>query len=435
MLPLPTLSEVERSFGMLYYSTSGKGIGGRVRVLPEDFLVEEITPEGYIVNDSLKALSRGKGPYTLAVLKKTSRDLLLTVSLLQKRLSAKISFAGIKDRRAVTYQLISLDRPLPEPIKMKNLELWAVGTSRWEVRPGELRGNRFTITIRSIKGEDMRSDTLSDLTWLPGYFGHQRFGTTRPNTHKVGRHLVTGDLEGAVREFLAEPYNSEPADVLSFRQSLERTWDLESALSSLPPDLFYEGAVIRALLSGSDYHRSLRALPQRLLRLFVDAYQSYLFNLALSERWSKLGLTDVEIGDTVSILDSSMNPSRPLKVTQSNLEKLRRLVESRRAVLMMPVPGSNLHVEGINQEIYSRIFDRERISPDHFSDVMGLEFRGTMRPAVFYPLDLQTLGASEDDLDPGKTKITIKFTLPRGFYATVLLREIMKPKDPKSVGF
>ncbi|MGC8936806.1 MAG: tRNA pseudouridine(13) synthase TruD [Candidatus Methanomethylicaceae archaeon] len=435
MPPLPTLSEVERSFGMLYYSTSGKGIGGRVRVQPEDFVVEEITPEGHIVNDSLKVLSRGRGPYTLAVLKKSSRDLLLTVSLLQKRLSAKISFAGIKDRRAVTYQLISLDRPLPEPIKMKNLELWAVGTSIWEVRPGELRGNRFTITIRSINGEDLRPDPLSDLTWLPGYFGHQRFGTTRLNTHKVGRHLVTGDLQGAVREFLAEPYDSEPADVLSFRQTLKRTWDLKSALSSLPPDLFYEGAVIRALLSGSDYHRSLRALPQRLLRLFVDAYQSYLFNLALSERWSNWGLTDLESGDTVSILDRSMNPSRPLKVTQSNLEKLRRLVESRRAVLLMPVPGSNLRVEGINQEIYSRIFDRERISPDDFSDVMGLEFRGAMRPAVFYPLDLQTLGASEDDLHPGKIKITIKFTLPRGFYATVLLREIMKPKDPKSAGF
>ncbi|MEM3366260.1 MAG: tRNA pseudouridine(13) synthase TruD, partial [Candidatus Methanomethyliaceae archaeon] len=80
MPPTPTFSQLERSCGMLFYSTTGKGINGKIRVKPEDFLVEEITPEGYVVNESLKTLSRGSGPYTLAVLKKRSRDLLPTLS-------------------------------------------------------------------------------------------------------------------------------------------------------------------------------------------------------------------------------------------------------------------------------------------------------------------------------------------------------------------
>ncbi|MBC7113693.1 MAG: tRNA pseudouridine(13) synthase TruD, partial [Candidatus Methanomethyliales bacterium] len=434
MPTFPTLSHLERSLGILYYSTPGKGIGGKIRVKPEDFLVEEITPEGIIVNESLKSLSRGRGPYTLAVLKKTSRDLLPTIALLQRRLSAKVSFAGIKDRRAVTYQLISISRPLTEPIRLNNLEVWSVGTSKWGVRPGELKGNRFTITIRSLNGELTPAETLCCLSWLPGYFGHQRFGTTRPNTHKVGKHIMRGEFESAVREFLAEPYESEPRQIFHFRQNLKATWDLQSALSSIPPFLLYEREVIGALLSGADHMHSLESLPKRLLRLFVDAYQSYLFNLALSERWANYGLNYIDLGDTVSILDNSLNPSRSIKVTRSNLEKLRKLVESKRAVLLMPVPGSDLHLEGINYQIYSKILDSEKISPCDFANVMGMKFWGDMRPAVFYPSGLEILDHSGDELNPGKTKITVRFILPRGFYATILLREIMKPEDPKSSG-
>lgn len=435
MPPTPTLSELERSFGILYYSTPERGIGGKIRVKPEDFLVEEITPEGCVVNESLRSLSRGRGPYTLAVLKKVSRDLLPTIALLERRLSAKVSFAGIKDRRAVTYQLISISRPLAEPIRLSNLEVWGVGTSRWEVRPGELKGNRFTITIRSLDGEGTPADALSRLSWLPGYFGHQRFGTTRPNTHKVGRHIVRGDFEGAVKEFLAEPYEGEPRQIFCFREDLKATWDLRSALSSIPPLLLYEREVIMALLSGANHQHSLESLPKSLLRLFVDAYQSYLFNLALSERWASHGLSHIDLGDTVSVLDSSLNPSRPMKVTRSNLEKMRRLVESSRAVLMMPVPGSNLNLEGINGQIYSKILEREGVSPRDFASVMGMEFRGSLRPAVFHPSSLEILSHSGDELNPGKAKITIRFTLPRGFYATILLREIMKPEDPRRSGF
>lgn len=434
MPPITTFSQLERSFGILYYSTTGKGIGGRIRVRPEDFLVEEITPEGLVVNESLRSLSRGRGQYTLAVLKKTSRDLLPTIALLQRLLSARVSFAGIKDRRAVTYQLISITRPLTEPIRMSNLEVWSVGTSKWEVRPGELKGNRFTVTIRSLD-KDFSTDAIFDLSWLPGYFGHQRFGVTRPNTHKVGKHIVKGEFESAVREFLAEPYEGEPLQTFAFRESLKTTWNLRGALSSIPPFLLYEREIIKALLSGADYLRSLDSIPRRLIRLFVEAYQSYLFNLALSERWSNYGLNYIEPGDVVSILDGSLNPSRPIKVTHSNREKLKKMVDSKRAVLLMPIPGSDLRVDGVNYQIYSEILDREKISTHDFVNIMGMKFRGTMRPATFYPTILQVLGPMPDELYPDKTKVSIKFILPRGSYATILLRELMKPENPMDAGF
>ncbi len=421
---------------MLYYSTSFRGIGGRIRLTLNDFLVEEITPEGIIVNDTLRKMSRGDGPFTLAVLKKVSRDLLPTIAMLQRILDAKISFAGIKDRRAVTYQLVSINRPLLRFIKINSSELWSVGTSKWEIRLGELRGNRFTITIRDLSGENLPPDLSPYLSWTPGYFGHQRFGTSRPNTHKVGRFMVKGDYDLAIRELLAEPYDGEPSRIYSLRKALKETWDLESALASFPDNLIYEKRVIQSLLcSGADPLRALNALPRRLLRLFVDAYQSYLFNLALSERWVGYGLHHVDLGDVVAPLDNSLNPSCPIKATRSNIEKLRRLINTRRAVLLMPIPGSNFHIEGINHELYSKILDSEDLSSRDFSEVMGLTFRGALRPAVFYSYNLELLDRSPDELNPGKTKLTIRFSLPRGSYATVLLRELMKPEDPKKSGF
>lgn len=435
MAATPTLSPLERSLGMLYYSTPTMGIGGRVRQVPSDFLVEEITPEGLVVNELLKSLSRGDGPYTLAVLKKTSRDLLSTVAFLQRLLGAKVSFAGIKDRRAVTYQLISINRPIQHSIKSDNLEVWRVGTSRWEVRPGELLGNRFTITIRDLTGEIPR-EILTHINWLPAYYGHQRFGISRPNTHKIGRFLVKGDFEGAIREFLAEPYEGEPYKIFSLRKSLKENWDIESALASFPDDLMYEKRLLQALTSHDrDPVRALNALPRRLLRLFVDAYQSYLFNLALSERWASRGLFSLDLWDVVAPLDISLNPSRPLSVNPSNIQKLQRLVNEKRGVLLLPVPGSALSLKGMNEELYLKILDSEKVAPEDFSNVMGLSFRGALRPVVFYPRDYELLERSPDELNPDKLKIKIRLSLPRGSYATIFLRELMKPVDPKRAGF
>jgi len=91
MMLLRTSSPLEEELGMIYYSTGRKGIGGVLRQLPEDFVVEEITQEGLIANLDLQRLDKGKGKYTLAVLKKTSRDLMPTISLLSKRLGARVS--------------------------------------------------------------------------------------------------------------------------------------------------------------------------------------------------------------------------------------------------------------------------------------------------------------------------------------------------------
>ncbi|MCS7098024.1 MAG: tRNA pseudouridine(13) synthase TruD [Candidatus Methanomethyliaceae archaeon] len=428
MRPIPTKSLMESSFGMFYYSTPNEGIGGKIRTSPEDFIVEEITPEGIIVNEDLKALDRGHGKVTLAVLKKISKPLLPIISMLEKKLGGRIRFAGIKDRRAVTYQLVSINRPFEGRLKIGSIELWSVGRSMWEIYPGELSGNRFTITIRNLENFP---EELS-IKWFPNYFGHQRFGISRPNTHKIGKMLIKRDFEGAIKEFLAELYEGDPH--INVRKKLRDTWDLKGALSYFSDELIYEKKVINALIHGSSAEGALYKLSKQLLRLFIEAYQSYIFNLALSERWKRFGLFNIKIGDYIAMLNSHRNPSKPIEIVKENLVKMQKLVEQGRAVLLMPIPGSNIKFKGINEEIYSKILYNEGIEPKDFS-IFEISLRGTFRPAVFYPMSFELMEISKDEKFEGKIKAIIRFSLPRGTYATILLRELMKPEDPKKTGF
>ena len=437
MSPERTNSALEEELGMVYYSTCGRGTGGLLRQRAEDFVVEEITKEGVITNAEPGTVKRGEGHYTLAVLTKTSRDLLPTLNAIGKSLKAQVGFAGIKDRRAVTSQLISLDRPLTQedmPQDLKNVRLRVVGTSRWGIMPGELRGNRFSITIRGLHG--VGNGDLDVPAWLPGYFGHQRFGTTRPNTHKVGRRLVKGDFEGAAREFLAEPYKDEPLQIRSARLQLLNDWDLERSYKDFPFSLIYERAVMKKLLSNPfDCAGAMLSLPKSLLRLFVNAYQSYLFNHALSWRWAHRGLTEVMESDYVAPLDRWGSPSRPIRTDGSNLGALRRMVSNQRAVPMLPVLGTKTRLVGANLEAYDEILESEGISQSDLGRVPGMPFLGTMRFAIFRAISYSVEGPQADELNIGKDKAVVITSLPRSCYATVLLREIMRPREPFAAGF
>ncbi len=432
-----TRSRLESSLGMLYYATEAPPIGGRLRQTPDDFIVEEISPEGLLVNSTLEHLDRGVGAFTLAVLKKRSRDLIPLISLLERRLGARVGYAGIKDKNAVTSQLISVALPYgtwSPPSEIKGVEIRAVGPARWPVMPGDLSGNLFTITVRALAS--LPHGAVQVPEWVPNYFGHQRFGVSRPNTHKVGKLLLKRDFEGAIREFLASPYHGEPEEAYFARKELRETWDLRRAESSFPKSLHLERAVIRRLLEHPcDYEGAMTALPIDLRRLFVNAYQSYLFNLALSRRLEIVGPFAISEGDLASPLDRSNLPSRPIKCESSNLVRLQRWVASRKAVPMVHIPGLRTHLSGIDAKIYNEILSEEGTSPSDFTWVQGAKFEGTVRPAIFWPRGFGSCEPQSDELNPGLFRIVLRMDLSKGCFATVVLRELMKPEDPATAGF
>ncbi len=455
---------VERFMGLEVYATASRGIGGRIRERLEDFVVHEVLINGLCTEDVL-GMGRepgeglaGRGSFLLCVLVKQGMDTLEAVARLVKTLSVPaglVGFAGLKDAKAVTAQFITVRGLRPEcladlkPVLSPALDLRPVRYMAEPLGPGHLAANRFEVTVRRL-GPDERiilaalEDLLAELkklSGLPNFYGHQRFGTARPVTHLVGRELVKGDVRKAVEAFLTFIGPGESPATREARAYLAETGDLRGFLAHLPKGLYYERLLTRHLLRRpGDYHGAMRKLPLRLRRLFVHAYQAYLFNRFLSARLREgMPLHEPLPGDWVVRLDKWGRPTgRPLKADTANLAALRGRVKEGKAAVALPLPGFRQELSGGRQgELEEAIMEQEGMDRESFKLKIMPELAspGWLRPAAVEVELLRPAEVEEDRLNPGFRALRFSFQLPRGSYATVFLRELMKPEDPLAAGF
>ncbi len=418
-------TDQDRVLGMDYYITDSPGCSGVIRSSPHDFLVDEVFEE----------LSYEGGRYLVLEVEKTDWDThhLIREMARKLRISQKrFGWAGTKDKRAVTVQRISimnLDELELKRITLPGLKIKVLGRTNRSVGLGDLLGNRFRITIRDLACPEPGA-TLARITeetmqqkGVPNYFGVQRFGETRPVTHKVGESLARGKIEEAVYVYLALPFSGEPERT---REARERLWvsrDIPSALKDFPEYLHHELAMLNYLAEHpGDYAHSFDVLSVNLKRLFVHAYQSYLFNKILSHRLdAKLSLDRAVEGDVVCFAKEGLpDMDKQQAVTMENIEAVRRLAERGRAFVTLPLIGFETKLaEGIQGEIERAVLNDENVSQGNFrvEENPELGSRGTRRAA----------------LCPVKPQIRVEgniaeleFVLPKGSYATVVLREYMK---------
>jgi len=292
------------------YITEEKGIGGRIRTEYEDFYVEEI-PEH---------LPSGAGPNTWLFIEKIGRntlDVVLDIAKEMKISRKRMGFAGMKDKSALTRQWLCVSNSEASELegledKLYNVKFLEIKQNEKKLRIGQLIGNKFRILIRDT--EDLDNDTVTarnvlsklEAVGVPNYYGWQRFGKNRPNTHRVGEFLVQNNIKGAVDSYIGNPYEGEKSHIKSARAFYDEG-DLEEAYESMPSGMRYEKMMLRELiqqkrkkgeLNEKSYKIALESLPKPLKRMFVHAYQSYLFNKAVSER-TKLGINRYVEGDII----------------------------------------------------------------------------------------------------------------------------------------
>ena len=97
--------------------------------------------------------------------------------------------------------------------------------------------------------------------------------------------------------------------------------------------------------------------------------------------------------------------------------------------------GRETVLDGADWDIYNEILKVENLSLEDFAQVLGTPFMGTLRFATFRPINYEVVEHGPDELNQGRMKAVIRFSLPKGCYATVLLRELMRPVDPSAAGF
>jgi tRNA pseudouridine13 synthase len=392
----------------LPFLTAGHaGIGGRIKVKPEDFVVEEIP---------LYAPS-GAGQHVYACLEKRGLSTPQAVSAVARALgvpAGAIGYAGLKDARAITRQVISIDGVQPAQVEALDLPgiriLW-VNRHRNKLKTGHLAGNRFALRVRDVSQDILPAveAVLDELRrrGVPNYFGEQRFGG-RGNTHRLGAALLRGDAQAFLSEYLGLPQPGERADAQAARSAFD-AGDYAAALAQWPPSLRDERRVLAALARRGSPDQALRALDKKLRSLFLSAYQSHLFNRLLAQRIQTLDR--LQSGDVAFIHASGA----AFVVQDAALEQPRadRFEISPSGPLFGP---KCLLAEGVPGQQERAALEESGLSLAEFR-LPGLKFKGARRP---FRIPLADGQVGWDD------GLTISFRLPPGSYATEVLREVMK---------
>jgi tRNA pseudouridine13 synthase len=446
--------EVDKKVGITVYATKSAGFGGVIRRKPEDFVVEEILTTGERASVTTEAQFSHLGRYLICVLVKRNWDTLLAVKAVAQQLGVsveRVAFAGIKDTRALTAQHISLYgfRPTEmERVRIRGVRVIPVRYSNEKISE-LLFGNRFNILISSIPAEedeitrlvnDVQEELLA-LGGMPNFFGHQRFGTVRPVTHLVGKAIVTGDLEKAALVFLTHSSVFENPKVKEVRDKLLETSDFEEAIAGFPRRFRYERLMLRHLIGyPNDFVGALRRLPLRLRMLFVQAYQSFLFNRFLSEKihqgadWCKVNVDNY----VVALAEHGLPMKNGEVATTDTLSALSNDVVDGKACVAVPLVGYRQSLsEGAQGEIEARILEDEGIMLESFrcSAMPEVAAAGGLRAVLSPLIDFETDKPVVNSGNPSICELRLRFALRRGSYATIPLREFIKPQDPVKAGF
>lgn len=442
ILPSFKVEDIERFIGMAGYVSESIGVGGVIKADPEDFLVWEVLESG---EDAKRLFESpppwgGCGNYLLCTMKKVNVDSIGAVSLIAGRLNMRskdIGICGIKDKISISWQFISIPSDAVDISKMLKLngfiEVKPVKHIKHKLSPRLLRNNIFHVTIRSPRAADifMVHKIVRELKvkGVPNYYGHQRFGVTRPITPIVGFLIMKNELRQAVTTFLLDYSNLESERNRVFRKELAERWDLEWASENFPKTLTYERILIDSLKKyPGDYVKCLRALPLRLRRLFVESVAARIFNLTLSNIIREGRLNELEVGDIVLPLSANgrADKNKPIVVTNRNIRQIEKLIKDGKMVIALPTPGYLSPVPRSSKgQIMLEIMEGETIDFKDFK-VKALpeaSTKGSLRPIIIPKWKCSVASLDVESL-------TLSFSLPPGSYATALLREIMKPESP-----
>ncbi len=411
---------------MTYLTSTHRGIGGTIKNRPEDFFVQEIPLYE----------PAGTGEHVYAEIQKINLTTFETVHRLAKALRVHekdIGYAGLKDARAITRQIFSIVGVTEQAVM--NLQIPGL-TVQWaarhgnKLRLGHLSGNRFAIKIRDVVPTDVLKLrpilAVLEKRGLPNYFGEQRFGRRHNNDH-LGADLIRGDNVSLLQHLLGQP---DPAidDPASLRaRAAFDARDNETAMRLFPRHCGLERRILARLMKTHKPNAAVRAIDEKLRKLWISALQSRIFNEVVSHRVQSLD--QMMDGDLAYIHDSGAC----FAVDSAAAEQPR--CDAFEISPTGPLVGYRMTLaQGEPARIENEILAKFELTPASFRTSDYGRVKGARRPLRVKPTDTE-LAAGADEFGP---YITVAFSLPAGSYATVLMGELMKTQiadvDSASLG-
>jgi len=395
---------LDKLIGISTYCTKTEGIGGRIKSSPEQFFVSEILRES-----SLDKIS-SSGSYAVYKLKKHGIDTNHALSDIFTKYGLRLKALGLKDANATTEQYVCdmTTGRSTNTLVTNRYTLEKIGLLKKPLTKKDMIGNHFKIKI-----EDANFAKISQVNKLDkilNFFGYQRFGSRRPVSHMIGKAILQKNFENAVETLLSHTSEYDLPHNNKIREMLKDKSNYSKIFNEVPPQMDIERIVLDEMINHGDALRALRSIPIQLRRFFVEAFQSFVFNQTMSMAY--------EFGENILQPQSG-------DVCFDKDDNLGRYQNDPRQRLTMPLVGYSYSKKNRFDNFVSKILAEQQITPKDFfvKEMQEASEEGGFRQVVILCNDFSI---KEPYVD---------FTLSRGSYATILLREIMKPSDPIAAGF
>ncbi|ABS25585.1 tRNA pseudouridine(13) synthase TruD [Anaeromyxobacter sp. Fw109-5] len=331
---------------------------------------------------------------------------------------AAVSYCGLKDKQGRTTQLIAIQGREIE-LQDPDLRLKPLGRAAEPLSAANTTSNRFAVTVRDLGEDDVARLTASIAEvrrlGVVNYFDSQRFGSLKHGQGFIVKDLMRGDFEVALRNILARPSDLDQSGDARVKAFWKEHWGEWDRRNPYPGAERYQ-AVVKWLKAHPTDHRGaiLRTEPRwRALQVF--AYQSWLWNEGVKQLLKDV----VGMARLVSIRYQAGSLLFPRELDAAQARQL----HDRTFPLL--APGTRFSDPAIEKAALS-VLGREgqELADLSVPGTPEIHFEPEERPLLVFPGRLAVGEAKPDELNRGRLRVNVAFTLPPGAYATLVVKRL-----------
>ena len=378
-------------------------------------------PEDFSVTESWRFDPAPRGAWFVYLMDKQKLSTFEAVERICSRAGVQpsdVSYCGLKDKQGRTTQLVAIRGKRVE-LQEPDLRLKPLGRTAAPLSAANTTSNRFAVTVRDLGEDDLArlQAAVAEVQRIGvvNYFDSQRFGSLKHGQGFLVKDLMRGDAEAALRNHLARPSTLDRSDDARVKEFWREHWGQWHLKNPYPGAERYAPVLRWLRLHPQDHLGAFLRTEPRWRALQVFAYQSWLWNEGVKSYLREI----VGIENLVSIRYQAGTLLFPRSVDAARA----RLLRGKTFPLL--APATRFDDPSVERSALS-VLRREAMTLDslRIPGAPQIHFDPEERPVLVIPGKLLVGEPNRDELNEGRFRVNVAFTLPPGAYATLVVKRL-----------